>query len=101
MSGTPTDIIVWAIIFLISLTFGILGLYDRLIGIVGMIVGMLGGLYILNNNVPPTISTQTTYDSTCSCWVYNLMPQNEVSILMILLGLTISIDFVLVLKRSL
>lgn len=91
------DLIIYLAILIVVLGFGLLSAYDRIFGIVAILIGLIGGLYLLSDN---TIFTNRVYDATNAVWISYTIPASQVSLLAILLGVCVAIDSMLIIRNS-
>lgn len=79
------DEIIYLTILIATLGLGLLTYVDRLFGIIGLFIGLIGGLYLLNSG---TLITNRVYDATNAVWISYPVSGNELYIMALLLGLS-------------
>ena len=79
------------------LGLGLLSIRDRIFGILGMIVAILGGIYMMSD---ATLVTNRVYDPNTLAWLGYSVPFAQVQLLAIVLGLFAIFDFFIVIALS-
>lgn len=90
------DLDVTLVVIAVSFVFGLMTSFERLFGIVGILLGFLDGLYIENNG--GLIANQYAYSG--SAWVANTLSTQDVDIIVLLIGLIAVINAVLLIRAS-
>ena len=79
------------------LGLGLLTIRDRIFGILGMIIAILGGIYLMTD---ATLVTNRVYDPNTATWLGFSVAFSQVQLLAIVLGLFAVFDFFIVIANS-
>jgi hypothetical protein len=90
------DLIIYLLLLIVGLGFGLLTFLDRIFGILGSLISMIGGFYLLSDGT--LIVNRVLVNNTT--WISYTIPYNELSLLAILLGVVAAIDAILVIRLS-